>query len=388
MPVRELLPRTGDLVLAALLGLVNLGFLRPGRHGGPRGGWGGNGPGPSGPVPGSTEAPAEIGALGIGLVVAAVLAVALRRWPLPAFALAAAATSLYLGAGLPYGPILLSLLACAYSLGRQLVPSRAALAAGGGILLLGAAVLVRDGVEALLTVVPGSAWIVVPFSIGLVRRLVLEARQRRREEAQRQVLDAERLRLASEVHDVVGHGLAAIQMHADIALHVRGRRPDQAYEALEAISRASAEALTELRSTLAQVAPAEAAASESRAPTPGLARLDDLLQRMRDAGIAVDLQVMGTARALPGAADVAAYRIVQESLTNVVKHASERRAQVRIRYEEQAVGIEVRSRRREGETLVEGFGITGMRRRAQDAGGRLEVHAEDEELRVQAQLPG
>jgi signal transduction histidine kinase len=121
-----------------------------------------------------------------------------------------------------------------------------------------------------LGLIPASAWVVVPYAVGTTVRLTREAAELVRSEALRQQLDDERLRIAEEVHDVVGHGLAAIQMQADIALHVAEREPGQTRAALERISRTSAEAFEELRSTLHLI---RRAGEIPRVPTPGLDRI-------------------------------------------------------------------------------------------------------------------
>ncbi|CAM3557533.1 sensor histidine kinase [Occultella aeris] len=331
-----------------------------------------------------------VDAWAVVLVVVAAGSAALRRWPVVSFGICTVATSVYLMLGYPYGGILLCLAVAAYTVARR-TPLRVAVVAAAAALALLLAHVFTNGtaIEGLMTFLPGSAWVVVPFSIGLARRLVVEAAQRQRAESERRALDDERLRLASEVHDVVGHGLAAIQMQADIARHVRDRKPEQADIALDAISRTSAEALAELRATLAAIAPSEAAvARESRAPTPGLARVGDLCARMRESGVDVDLAVTGTPRALDPAVDVAAYRVLQESLTNVAKHAAQRHASVAVRYTADAVEVDVANPMAPLAEVTEGFGIAGMRRRIDDVGGAITVSTGGGEFRVAAVLPG
>jgi len=318
-----------------------------------------------------TDVDQPMDVLGIALIVAAGAATALRdRWPVPTLAIVATSTSLYLLIGYPYGPIFFALAVAVYAVARRRPPAEAALwcAAAFGLLLLHLLTnpAALDGAVGLL---PAFAWVAIPFTIGVARRLVAEANARERAEADRRLVDAERLRIAHEVHDVVGHGLAAIQMQADIALHVRDRRPDQAGLALDAISRASAEALAELRATLAEITPGDDA--DSRAPTPGLARFDDLRQRVEDAGLAVDATVTGQPRSLSPAVDLAAYRVLQEALTNVVKHSAYPRAVIEIAYRPREVQVSVSNQELAADSHVDGFGITGMRRRVERLGGQL-----------------
>jgi len=323
------------------------------------------------------------------LIVVAAVSAGMRWWPLLSFGVCTAAVFTYLFLGYPYGPIMLCLAVATYTLARHVRLRVAVIAAAAGLCLLLAHVFTHpDAIDGLLALVPGSAWIVVPFAVGLARRLVVEAAARQQAETERRALDDERLRLASEVHDIVGHGLAAIQMQADIARHVRERKPEQADIALDAISRASAEALAELRATLAAIAPDGAAApAASLAPTPGLAGIPALCARMRESGIHIDLTITGEPRPVDAAVDVAAYRVVQESLTNVAKHATERHASVQVRYEPDAVHIEVANPTASDE-IDEGFGIAGMRRRVGDAGGRFSAGGDGREFRVTAVLPG
>ncbi|MCF0096915.1 sensor histidine kinase [Micromonospora sp. MH99] len=298
------------------------------------------------------------------LIVVAALALLLRRRaPVATLAVVTVATSTYLVLGYPYGPILLAFLLAVYTVAVRLPVRPAALAAGGAFVLLVAHVFVSRGpAPGWFGVLPASAWVVVPFAVGVVVRVSREAAARiRAEEAReraeqgRRQADEERLRIAQEVHDVVGHGLAAISMQAEIALHLLPKRPEQAEIALTAISRTSREALDELRVTLGAVR-----RGAEREPVPGLARLPALRDRLAGAGLAVDLRLDGDPREVPAAVDLAAYRVVQEALTNVLRHAGVARAEVTVGYQADEVTVEVTD---------QGVGVPGWRDAAGDAGG-------------------
>jgi signal transduction histidine kinase len=303
----------------------------------------------------------------------------------PVLAVVTVATSGYLLLSYPYGPVFLPLVVAVYTVARHR-PLRPALAAGAAALPLLLAHLLThpDALPGWLGLIPGSAWVAVPFVVGATIRMAREADDRARAEALRAGVVDERLRLAQEVHDVVGHGLAAIQMHADITLHVLDRAPDRARPALEAISRSSAEALEELRSTLQVVWRPE----DTRAAGPGLSRVEELCARIRHAGVAVDLAVTGRRPAeLAPAVDLAAYRIVQEALTNVVRHSPVPAARVAVRYEESGIELMITNpgtalRPREG-----GFGLAGMRRRATVLRGTFRAGPTADGFEVAARLP-
>ncbi|RZU73955.1 signal transduction histidine kinase [Micromonospora kangleipakensis] len=322
------------------------------------------------------------------LVAVAALALAVRRrWPLATLAVVTAATTAYLVLGYPYGPILFSFLVAVYTVAAYL-PLRTG-AVAGGVALAALLVHVVVGVRppGLLGAMPAAAWVVVPFAVGTTVRLVRENAARGRVDEARRLADAERLRVAREVHDVVGHGLAAIHMQAEIALHLLARKPEQAEAALTAISRTSKEALDELRVTLTVVRRDEAA--DDRAPAPGLAQLPQLRDRLAGAGVPVTVEVTGEPRTLPVAVDLAAYRVVQESLTNVLRHAGPATATVRLRHTRTGVAIEVTDTGRgpaPGPRV--GYGLAGMRERVTALGGTFTAGpAPGGGFRVSATLP-
>lgn len=200
----------------------------------------------------------------------------------------------------------------------------------------------------------------------------------------------ERLRIARELHDVVAHSLSVITVQAGVGRHVLDAQPQQAGSALAVIETTGREALQELRQLLGVLR--EDGGDAARAPAPRIADLDDVVRRVRQAGTAVDLDIRGTRRALPAGVEVAAYRIVQEALTNVVKHARTDHCRVRLVYAPDALNIEVTddgvgvSARRAGQGAGDqnavtgsgtpaghGHGIIGMRERAALHGGVFEA---------------
>jgi signal transduction histidine kinase len=208
------------------------------------------------------------------------------------------------------------------------------------------------------------------------------AREKSAQSAAARQLDArrraseERLAMAGDLHDVIGHNISLINIQAGVGLDLVDTQPDQARAALQAIRTVSKEALDELRAMLGALRqPGEEA---PRAPTPGLAQLDDLVERTRAAGVPVTTEIVGEQRSLPAAVDLAAYRIVQESLTNVARHAASAKARVRLTYRTDGVQIDVTDdgRRTPSNGSVPpgtGSGIAGMRQRAEVLGGHLDA---------------
>jgi signal transduction histidine kinase len=229
------------------------------------------------------------------------------------------------------------------------------------------------------------------------RARLRRAERDRRLEAERRVAE-ERLRIARELHDVLAHTIAVITVQAGVAADMLDRAPDRSGAALAAIRGASREAMAELKATVgvlrqpageatdaAPVDPGAASAgwgaapgghgAAPPAPAPGLTQLDDLVAMAAGAGLEVDVGVDGTARPLPAAVELTAYRIVRESLTNVLRHARATAVAVRIGYQPDGMVVEVGDNGRGAAAGPDGggYGLIGMRERATAVGGRLEA---------------
>ncbi|HYW24491.1 MAG TPA: sensor histidine kinase [Terriglobales bacterium] len=333
-----------------------------------------------------------IDALAVALLVVAASSLTARRLaPLPALAAVTLAVAAYLARGYPFGPILLAPPIALYSAGRHLPVRRSLPAAAVAIGVLALTQLPGvDGAQGLVLLVVWHGWLLVPWALGAGLRVGREDARRNREDAARRLAYEERLRIAREVHDVVGHGLAVINMQAGVALHVVDRRPEQARVALAAIKETSKDALEELRATLAVVRRPDEDRQAPR-PAPGLRQVGSVVTAMAESGLPVRLEVAGRAVDLPAAVDLAAYRIVQESLTNVIRHAGPASATVRVRYEPDDVVLEITDdgrARANGSARPGGQGIAGMRERAAAVHGSLEAGPRPEGgFQVLARLP-
>lgn len=194
---------------------------------------------------------------------------------------------------------------------------------------------------------------------------------------------AERLRVAQEVHDILGHGLVAIKMQADIAIRQMPQQPEQAQAALETISRTSSEAMGELRAALLWLRDG----GHHPPRQLGLPQLDDLCQRMTEAGLTIHVSVTGQPRGLTAAADLAAYRVLQEALTNVLRHSPARQVRLDITWSTDALALSITSPGTSAQPTP-GLGISGMRARVEALGGSFTADANTcDEFIVTAQLP-
>ena len=329
--------------------------------------------------------------IALGLLVLAGGTIGLsRRWPLGAVGVALAAVLTYHQLGYSPGSIDLALMVGLYKAATP--PRRWRAVALGAITVIGYAVvgLLSPGglsPEALLL---GISAVLASLGLGLaVSGQRAYARQKREEETQRRVTE-ERLRIARELHDVVSHSISSINVQAGVAAHVMGERPEQAREALVAIRETSKDTLRELRGILQVLRQVDDV--EPRAPAPGLAQLDILVDTANRAGVPTRASIIGSVRPIPRAIDLAAYRIIQESLTNVIRHAGRASAEVTVSYEPAKVVVEVTDDGRGPSTGsqddINGHGIAGMRERVNAVGGELEAGARNGRgFRVRATMP-
>jgi len=304
------------------------------------------------------------------------------------------AALVYFWLGYANGPIWLALIIAyvtAVFLGHRLAAGITA--AAGFVIFPWLDYLVRDGRAPSPTALAGlAAWLLVLLGgaeiVRVRRERVVEAARIKEEEALRRASE-ERLRIARDLHDALGHHLSLINVQSGVALHLNEELPEQARTSLTAIKQASKEALTELRSVLDILR--QEGEPAPRSPTSTLARLDDLVSQAAAAGLEVRMVTEGQARPLPFGVDVAAFRIVQEALTNVTRHAGEATATVRVSYGERELSLQIdddgRGPARDGAVRT-GKGIMGMRERVDALGGELQAGPRPEGgFRVQARLP-
>jgi len=350
-----------------------------------------------------------------------------RRWPVAVFFAVGIPRSVYDQLGLNFAPVPLGPAIAYYTImDRSSTRVRVVISA---VLLFG---IVRS------QMLPGHNepydFFVAALQLGVAgilgilsrtRRAYLQEVEARAEHAEaeraRQVALAaaqERARIARELHDVVAHHVSLMAVQSEAAAALLPGRPDEASKSVEVIGRTAREALTELRRLLGVLrGPADVDGRPTTAPSPSVSQLDDVLAQVRQAGIAVDLRVEGSPSKLPPGVDLAAYRIVQEALTNTVKHSGACEAAVTVRYEPgyvtvsvtdsgngavsiavdvQASGARSRVAARDGRTGggrprpadSGGFGLAGIAERVASCGGKLTVGPGDAGgFAVTARLP-
>jgi len=329
---------------------------------------------------------AEPAWLGYLLLIGSGLALAWRRRrPVAVFAATVASSLAYYAAGYPDGPGWVALFVATYTVTAEGDGDRSLKLVAAGKAVLVAGWLLTADLEPL----NAAGWVF--FRIGAAvmvaalgesvrtrRALAAEALRRaeraeltKEAEARRRV-DAERLRIAREVHDTVAHAIAVINVQAGVTAHVLDKRPQQARETLVTIERTSARALGELRATLGMLRDLD---EDRRAPAAGLGQVQELVDLAREAGLDVKVEVESPPRELPAAVDQAAYRILQESITNVIRHAGGSRVTISLGYGPAALELRVVDDGR-GHGAAPGAGgggrgIAGMGERAALLGGEL-----------------
>ncbi|MEU4391856.1 sensor histidine kinase [Kribbella sp. NPDC023855] len=317
----------------------------------------------------------QLDALGITLLVLATLPVLVRRrFPIQALLFCIAVQMVYHGLNYTHEIMLPVAVVLIYTV--SLTTSRASTLAMVGIsvagVLVAASIPQNESVGA--EVISPLGWFAVAAVGGqamrLHRALLAETTERRVAE--------ERLRIARDLHDVLAHHIVVINSHAGVAAHLLDERTDDPTlapisQSLHTVADASSGVLAELRTTLDVLRGNEV--DGDRHPTPDLDGLARLAAVTTAVGVQVELRVLGATRPLPAAVEITLYRIAQEALTNVVKHANAQRARVELEYDVAEVRLEVTDdgQGRADSGTAAGYGIVGMNERAQSVGGRLVV---------------
>jgi signal transduction histidine kinase len=259
----------------------------------------------------------------------------------------------------------------------------------GGVTLWGGDVLALSFVGLFMVVVWSLA---VALDDRRRRAVVLEARTaelaQAREELADRAVQLERSRIARELHDVIAHAMSVITVQAGVGAHLIERTPEEAAEALRVIERTGRDALLEMRRMLTVLR--DDADGPGKAPQPGLADLDELVDAARSGGVDVTFRRLGGRPPLPAGLELAAYRVVQEALTNVSKHAPTAAATVEVDHRPAALTVSVTNGLAPGrshEPPTVGHGLRGMQERVGLYGGTLAVEADDGSFRVTARFP-
>jgi signal transduction histidine kinase len=323
-------------------------------------------------------------ALGIVLVLgASVPYLFLRRAPLPVLVVTATSVAAITWIGYNEGSTPIYLYGAAIAVGASRDQRKVIAGAVYLFVVLTALVLFGDanfdGGTYAVNLAIFAAMLMIGFTIRSRRERIdaleerAEAVAREQEEESRRAVTDERLRIARELHDVVAHSMGVIAVQAGVGEHVLDDDPAEAKRALQAISGVSRSALAEIRRMLGALR--EDGDSTSYAPAPGLDELERLTKELDGAGVPVDVAFTGARVELPRGVDLTAYRIVQEALTNVLKHAGPARASVLVGYEPHQVRLEITDDGRgvNGRASGGGHGLVGMHERVAVYGGTLQT---------------
>ncbi|MFF0742374.1 sensor histidine kinase [Streptomyces sp. NPDC004111] len=328
-----------------------------------------------------------------------------RRWPVAVAVVTLLASAAYYPLSVFDGPLMITFALALYTTAAEGRLAAAVALAAVTLLAVGFGESRQSGGARQLddvSVAMLAGWLISLIAVGraqhtrgaYLREVEQRARaaEREQEARARQGATEERLRIARELHDVLGHSISLINVQSSAVLHKLGKGPEPAAglaaaeEALTAVKAASKDALRELRSTLGVLRQADEVAPTS--PAPGLDRLDELTGHARSTGLNVSTRVEGVRRALPPPLDLAAYRIVQESLTNVTRHARASSVRITLEYADDQLRVRVDD---DGDGTPDarntGSGIRGMTERARAFGGELTAHNTAAGFRVEARLP-
>jgi signal transduction histidine kinase len=316
----------------------------------------------------------------VGAVVCGAL-VSRRRWPRTVLVVTTAGMVAYLVLGGLRGPLVLPVMLATYTVAvRSSRRTTVRIAVVVATVLCGMGILVRAGSWSSPEIVGLAAQTALAAAVGdavrsrtayvlAIKERALRAEQTREEEASRRVMQ-ERLRIARELHDVLAHHIALINVQAGVAAHVLETEPDQARRALGHIRGAGRAALDELRTTVGLLRQPNSPEILATEPTPGLDRLPQLIASFEASGLVVEQRVDGEPRELPATVDLTAYRVVQEALTNVSKHSGGGSAVLHLGYGPGGLSVEVTDDGIGGDaTEGTGHGLLGMRERALAVGG-------------------
>jgi signal transduction histidine kinase len=337
--------------------------------------------------------PLDAGA--IALIVLAALALAWHeRAPVATLSVVVTLVSAYLLTGYPYGPIQLCMVFAMFEVARLCALRTSLLACLGAVAVNAAVILARTfahlaQIDAqLLLLAVWASWLVVPWAVGALVQVRMAAARRARQELTTKAALEERLRIAREVHDVAGHGFAAVAMQAGVALLVFDEQPEQVKESLEAIQSTSVKALADLRMMLDAFHRRREAGGDRAESDAGVGLRDvaALVDNVRAAGLPVQLVLEDVSA--PEAIERVAYRVVQEALTNVLRHAGPTTAEVSVHREEDALVVEILDDGVGAEYVQPGLGLAGMRNRVAAVGGELVAQPRTGDgFRVSARLP-
>ncbi|HKN54264.1 MAG TPA: sensor histidine kinase [Amycolatopsis sp.] len=327
--------------------------------------------------------------VGWGLLVTGVPLLIRRFWPMPAYIAGLVLTALTIPLGGPAMAASMITAGCALYIITaygDLQTARRALFAGliEVVVLAITFGLVTPDIPSVVSL--GVSALVVSYALGHTVRGRHEQAERERETHTRQAVADERLRIAREMHDVVAHSMSLIAVKAAVGNHVAAEQPEQARDALRVIEDTSRETLAELRRMLGVLRSGTGEPEAVLGPAPTLADLQALAERTGQAGISVDLDVEGLTE-LPGGVGQSVYRITQEALTNVVKHAGARTCRVRVCGADGEVSVEVVDDGHGAEAFTPGHGVIGMRERVAVYGGEFSAAPTKSGFRVFARLP-